>query len=106
MCGRLIGRLLGSPGARGAIAFLAFRSVDTTQPSVACRRGMRFRCDICGGAGALDDLQCFATYDEPAASFEHEPTRPGPGRPPKQLRRPGPVEPEIALGLTIVPNPG
>jgi hypothetical protein len=72
MCGRLLGRLLGSAqkhdnGDRSAgypVAFLAFRPLDPPGPIVPFTARLRFRCTLCGGAGALDDTDVFSTYDE------------------------------------------
>jgi hypothetical protein len=72
MCGRLLGRLLGSAqphenGDRSAghpVAFIAFRPLDPPGRIVPFTPGLRFRCSQCGGAGALDDVDVFSTYDE------------------------------------------
>jgi hypothetical protein len=72
MCERLIGRLLGtrnceSSGGRPpgeAVLFFAYRSADTSHRVAAFRPGMAFPCTTCGGSGALDDVEFFATYDE------------------------------------------
>jgi hypothetical protein len=72
MCGRLLGRLLGSAqkhenGDRSAgypVAFLAFRPLDPPGPIVPFSARLRFRCALCGGAGVLDDTDVFSTYDE------------------------------------------
>ena len=73
MCGRLLGRLLGTArvhqnGDRSAghpLAFLAYRAVDPFEPIVPFTPRLRFRCPQCGGAGALDDIDMFSTYDDP-----------------------------------------
>jgi hypothetical protein len=47
--------------------------------------GLRFRCQTCGGAGALDDIDVLSTYEDlPAAQGDAEDVDPkhGPGRPP------------------------
>jgi hypothetical protein len=108
MCGRLLGRLLGAArpqdnGDRSAghpVAFLAFRPLDPPGPIVPFAPGLRFRCCLCGGAGALDDIDVFSTYDEAPADEEdeqreHEGNRPRgrPGRPPR------PVPPNRSSGL-------
>jgi hypothetical protein len=72
MCARLIGRLLGSrtsEPSRGrpsgvALSFFAYRSADTRHRVAAFRPGMDFRCTICGGSGAVDEVEFFSTYDE------------------------------------------
>ena len=50
---------------------------------------MRFRCVVCGGVGALDDVEVFSTYDEiPIADAEDDPLRPRRrGRPPVAMPR-------------------
>ena len=108
MCGRLLGRLLGAArpqdnGDRSAghpVAFLAFRPLDPPGPIVPFAPGLRFRCCLCGGAGALDDIDVFSTYDEAPADAEDEEreheqnrVRRRPGRPPR------PVPPERSSGL-------
>jgi hypothetical protein len=91
MCGRLLGRLLGtakqrSDGDRSAgqpVAFLAYRAIDSTEGVIAFTPQLRFRCQHCGGAGALDAIDVFSTYDE-VSSHDHadaEEKRRGPGRP-------------------------
>src|SRR5947207_12577470 len=72
MCGRLLGRLLGT--ARSSTngdrptghpeAFFAFRPLHPEGPMVPFTSEMRFRCVVCGGVGALDDVEVFSTYDE------------------------------------------
>src|SRR5260221_10579864 len=70
MCGRLLGRLLGATrsredGGRTAgypTAFFAYRPLDPEGRMVPFTRSMRFRCRVCGGAGALDDIDVFSTY--------------------------------------------
>jgi hypothetical protein len=74
MCARLLGHLLGIDQRRQgtapavpntcSVTFLAYRPVDPGQPVVAFRPGMSFRCVECGGAGALDEIDFFSTYDE------------------------------------------
>ena len=72
MCGRLVGRLLGiarshTNGDRSAgqpLAFVAYRAVDPLEPIVPFTPGLRFRCHRCGGAGALDDIDVFSTFDD------------------------------------------
>jgi hypothetical protein len=94
MCGRLIGRLLGTArrredGDRSAgqpVAFLAFRPTNPTGPVVAYTPALRFRCHECGGAGALDSIDLFSTYDEIATQDVAEDAAPrGPGRPRRPL---------------------
>jgi hypothetical protein len=100
MCGRLLGRLLGiarpqENGNRSAghpVAFLAFRPLDPPGPIVAFAPGLRFRCTLCGGAGALDDIEVFSTYDEASADAADEEReselnrlRGRPGRPPRPM---------------------
>lgn len=101
MCGRLLGRLLGSAqqhengdhSAGRPVAFIAFRPLDPTGPIVRFTPGLRFRCTLCSGAGALADVEVFSTYDEPpphpsSEDEEHaEERRPRgrPGRPPRPL---------------------
>jgi hypothetical protein len=96
-CGRLLGRLLGTPrrrdnGDRSAgqpVAFLAFRPLDPVGRVVPFHSGMRFRCRSCGGAGALDDIDVFSTYDEPPpgpeSGEEDEPLVRSHGRPPREF---------------------
>jgi hypothetical protein len=72
MCGRLVGRLLGRTrsgenGDRSAghvVTFLAYRAVDPFQPIERFTPRLRFRCHQCGGAGALDEVDVFSTYDD------------------------------------------
>jgi hypothetical protein len=74
MCGRLLGRLLGTTrvrenGDRTAghpIAFIAYRPLDPVGRIVPHHPNLRFRCRACGGAGALDEIEVLSTYDEPA----------------------------------------
>jgi hypothetical protein len=102
MCGRLLGRLLGAArpqdnGDRSAghpVAFLAFRPLDPPGPIVPFAPGLRFRCCLCGGAGALDDIDVFSTYDEAPADaddeegeYERNRVRRRPGRPPRPVPR-------------------
>ena len=102
LCGRLLGRLLGSRDtdrsgdrASGApISFFAYRPIDPSGPIIAFTPLVRFRCAECGGAGALDDVEFFSTFDEaPIRPEGYETGRRGPGRPPRQLQpaRPAPV---------------
>jgi hypothetical protein len=81
MCGRLLGRLLGTTRANESgdrptghpVAFLAYRPLDPTKNILPYTRGLRFRCGTCGGAGALDEIDVFSTYDEvPTADGEDE----------------------------------
>jgi hypothetical protein len=91
LCGRLLGRLLGtakerSDGDRSAgqpVAFLAYRAIDSAEGVVAFTPQLRFRCQHCGGAGALDAIDVFSTYDEVSSHepAEGEKRRRGPGRP-------------------------
>ena len=75
MCGRLLGHLLGTTrsGANGnrtagqPIAYVAYRSLDPDGHVVRFTPALRFRCSTCGGAGALDELDVFSTYDEKTA---------------------------------------
>jgi hypothetical protein len=94
MCARLVGRLLGRHHRREssdgsserALSFFAFRPADSTQPAVVFTPQIRFRCSECGGAGALDDVEFFSTYDElPSTAEDGEPVRRGPGRPPRPI---------------------
>jgi hypothetical protein len=72
MCGRLLGRLLGTTrstedgnhSAGRPAAFLAYRPLDPIERIVRFSPDLRFRCRVCGGAGALDDVDVFSTYDE------------------------------------------
>ena len=106
MCGRLLGRLLGTDHHRQSTdrstwhsaSFFAYRPADTTLRVMAFRPGMRFRCADCGGTGALDDVERFSTYDELPAQ-EEEPERRGPGRPPRPMPviQPGPDGLTVAL---------
>jgi hypothetical protein len=89
-CARLIGRLLGTRNRAtpvgeyrmDSLTFFAYRSADRNQPIVSFTPGMRFRCTTCGGAGALDDLDFFSTYDEQPLDSEYDDLAPRrPGRP-------------------------
>jgi hypothetical protein len=72
MCGRLLGRLLGTTRSNGTgdrptghpVAFLAYRPVDPPQNILPYTPDLRFRCQTCGGAGALDDIDVLSTYDD------------------------------------------
>jgi hypothetical protein len=72
MCGRLLGRLLGTTHARenGAhtaghpAAFLAYRPLDPVDRIVPFSASLRFRCRVCGGAGALDDIEVLSTRED------------------------------------------
>jgi hypothetical protein len=72
MCGRLVGRLLGTTrerenGDRTAghpAAFLAYRPLDPVDRIIPFSPALRFRCRACGGVGALDDVEVLSTYDE------------------------------------------
>ena len=98
MCGRLLGRLLGTArhrenGDRTAgqpIAFLAYRRLDPEGRIVPFTPSLRFRCHVCGGAGALDEVDVFSTYDELPIddAEEEEPVARGPGRPPRPFPPP------------------
>ena len=107
MCGRLLGRLLGTDHHRESTdrstwhsaSFFAYRPADTTVRVMAFRLGMRFRCSDCGGTGALDDVERFSTYDE-LPSQEEEPERRGPGRPPRPMPAVQPAPGGVALALT------
>jgi len=80
-CGRLLGRLLGAArqsedGTRGAgqpVAYLGFRPVDPTDRIVPFTTTLRFRCRVCGGAGAVDDVEAFSTYDQDSDEGAEEP---------------------------------
>jgi hypothetical protein len=89
-CARLIGRLLGTRNRAtpvgeyrmDSLTFFAYRSADRNQPMVSFTPGIRFRCTTCGGAGALDDLDFFSTYDEQPLDSEYDDLAPRrPGRP-------------------------
>lgn len=75
MCGRLLGRLLGvarthESGDRSAghpRAFVAVRSLDPTDRVIPFSPNLRFKCSACGGAGALDEIDAFSTYDTDSA---------------------------------------
>ena len=72
MCGRMLGRLLGTTrvrenGDRTAghpAAFLAYRPLDPVDRIVPYSPQLRFRCSACGGAGALDDIEVLSTYED------------------------------------------
>lgn len=78
MCGRLLGRLLGTTrprenGDRTAghpAAFIAYRPLDPVQRIVPFTPDLRFRCRACGGAGALDEVEVLSTYDDAPAIDE------------------------------------
>jgi hypothetical protein len=80
MCGRLLGRLLGTTrvrenGVRTAghpVAFVAYRPLNPTERIVPFSSDLRFRCRVCGGAGALDDVEVLSTYDEPPSDLVSE----------------------------------
>lgn len=106
MCGRLLGRLLGSDDHRQSTdrstwhsaSFFAYRPADETLHVMPFRPGMRFRCSECGGTGVLDEVEYFSTYDEvPVTAQNQEPVRRGPGRPP----RPMPAIHSAPDGLTV-----
>jgi hypothetical protein len=92
MCGRVIGRLVGSlppgdPTRRTPRArlrqFSAFRPADPSVPVVRLQGSEQFRCSTCGGAVMMDELETFSTY----ADIDEEPVeRPRRGRPPKPWR--------------------
>ena len=94
MCARLVGRLLGSAYGRtgelarqDALSFFAYKSAEPDSIVVRYMPGMHLRCAKCGGAGALDDVEFFSTYDEVPGSLEYdEPLRRGPGRPPRPFK--------------------
>jgi hypothetical protein len=79
MCGRLLGRLLGTArcrenGDRTAgqpVAFLAYRPLDPEGHIIPFTPSLRFRCHVCGGAGALDEVDVFSTYDEASTDTDH-----------------------------------
>jgi hypothetical protein len=73
MCARLVGRLLGSrDGAvsvgRPSCVFFAYRSAAMNSPVVRYLPGVHFRCETCGGAGAVDDLESFFTSEARAGA--------------------------------------
>jgi hypothetical protein len=73
MCGRLLGRLLGTTHVRAngdrtaghPTAFVAYRPLDPVDRIVPFSSDLRFRCSVCGGAGALDEVEVLSTYDDP-----------------------------------------
>jgi hypothetical protein len=73
MCGRLLGRLLGTTRGRDngdrtagrPAAFVAYRPLDPVARIVPFSPELRFRCRVCGGAGALDEVEVLSTYDDP-----------------------------------------
>ena len=73
LCARLLGRLLGNArqpedGSRGAgqpVTFLGFLPADPPRRMVPFTPDLRFRCHVCHGAGVLDDIESFSTYDDP-----------------------------------------
>jgi hypothetical protein len=111
MCGRLVGRLLGTGHHRQSAdgstwhtaSFFAYRPADATVRVLAFRPGMRFRCSECGGTGVLDDVDYFSTYDElPASAQDQEPVRRGPGRPPRPMPAIHPAPDGLAIALTTL----
>ncbi len=111
MCGRLLGRLLGTDHHRQSTdrstwhsaSFFAYRPADGTLQVIPFRPGMRVRCADCGGAGALEDVERFSTYDElPAAAEDEEPVRRGPGRPPRPMPVIQPTPVGVAVALTTL----
>ena len=93
MCARLVGRLLGSLDAASERrysslempTFFAYRAAEVDAPVVAYRPGMALRCTSCGGAGTVDDVEFFSTYDEQPGAFDHDDIlRRGRGRPPRR----------------------
>ena len=92
-CARLLGQLLGRPrgrddGDRSAgkpAVLVAYRPLDPEGRLVPFTPRMRFRCQKCGGTGALDEVEVFSTYDEePSESgpnHQEEPLERGRGRP-------------------------
>jgi hypothetical protein len=115
MCARMLGRLLGSrSGSRSGprfstagLSFFAYRATDANKPVVAIGPDTRFRCSDCGGAGVLDDVDFFSTYDEPVSPVEdEEPVQHGPGRPPRPMRPVDPARQGLALALTRIAEQG
>ncbi len=113
MCGRLLGRLLGTAHHRQSAigstwhsaSFFAYRPADTSLQTTPFRPGMRFRCADCGGTGALDDVEYFSTYDElPATAQDEEPVRRGPGRPRRPMPAIQPAPVGLAVALTALTN--
>jgi hypothetical protein len=107
MCGRLVGRLLGTTRCRDngdrtagqPVAFLAYRPLDPDDRIVPFTPSLRFRCPVCGGAGALDEVDVFSTYDELPTdeAQDAEPVSRGPGRPPRPFPPPRGVGLDTAL---------
>jgi hypothetical protein len=89
MCGRLIGRLLGTVRRREErsaygreAAFFAYRPLAPVGPIVPFRPTLRFQCEACGGAGAIDDVEVFSTVDDVSDPVvDNESRQRGPGRP-------------------------
>src|SRR5438132_3319267 len=111
MCARLLARLLGSRkgnrtderSSAAPVSFFAYRSMESDKRVVALSPGTRFRCADCGGAGVLDDVDFFSTYDEaPVAVEDEEPVQHGPGRPPRPMRPADPARQGLALALTRI----
>jgi hypothetical protein len=96
MCGRGMARLLGrfaqpAGGALSAaqsVAYIAYRALNPDSPVMPySAAAVRSLCNACGGAGVVDDLELFSTYDEHDAEVvEANPPRRRPGRPPHPFR--------------------
>jgi hypothetical protein len=46
------------------LSFFAYKSASANSLVVRYVPGMRFHCESCGGAGALDDLEFFFTHNQ------------------------------------------
>jgi hypothetical protein len=112
MCARLLGRVLGTnhrrrladQSWRDTVLFFAFRPAGPDQPVLGLVAGRGIRCEACGGAGAVDEVDFFSTYDELAVGQE-QPIRRGPGRPPRQFRPSQPPRDGLATALgTLAQN--
>jgi hypothetical protein len=57
-CAHLVGRLLGT---RAGLSFFAYKAVGAETRVVAFTPETPLRCDACGGAGALDDVEFLST---------------------------------------------
>ena len=58
-CSRLVGRLLGTRTS----GFFAYKAAGFSTLVVAYTPETAFRCEECGGTGALDDVELIATYE-------------------------------------------
>ena len=68
-CSRLMGRLLGT---RAGLDFFAYKAVGPDTRVVSYAPGTPLHCDVCGGAGTVDDIEFLTTFDERPEAFAAE----------------------------------